>query len=466
MKTKLEIHVIYSKSKVIVFHPESFTLFYVPNTIGEILKFYETVSKETDIIAKEFNSSQYYIDSILDTISEMVSYNFIKEIEWRENKPKSLNLIISQDCNLKCIYCYAEHGTYGCNKKFMDINTAKLSVDKLFNKNFNNSIVFFGGEPFLNFPLIKELDSYLTNIGLKVKYMAITNGTVITDEIIDFINKKFSHLCISLDGTKEINDQQRYGNVESVHDRVIETITKLKQRNYAIIIRSVATKKSIGRLTNLVEYLSSLDVDSIGFEPVQLIDRDSNIYISDENFIKYIKELSNIHGQKIQDLANGNSDAFMSYIYYILRLIVTKTRNPRMCSGGREFITIAANGDVYPCHMFIGDDDFKMGNVHDDDFPGDKFERIRERFYEINVYNSRECSICWARFLCGGGCVWQSYTINKDLFRPADRRCLEMKSIIEALLPEIAEIFQDEIKTKTLINSLKSKLKSAPKYLC
>jgi uncharacterized protein len=137
-----------------------------------------------------------------------------------------------------------------------------------------------------------------------------------------------------------------------------------------------------------------------------------------------------------------------------------------MCSGGREFITITADGDVYPCHMFIGVDEFKMGNVHDEDFPGEKFSKIREMFYKINVNTSYYCNSCWARFICGGECNWQSYLFYKDLSRPTEQRCLKMKLLIEALLPEIADIFQDKIKMKNLFNSLSPRTKTTSQDIC
>jgi uncharacterized protein len=125
------------------------------------------------------------------------------------------------------------------------------------------------------------------------------------------------------------------------------------------------------------------------------------------------------------------------------------------CSAGRELITITADGDVYPCEKYIGSNEFHMGNVHDEDFPGERFKRLKETFCKINVYKSPDCNTCWARFLCGGVCHWQSYVTYGDISRPTERRCMETKTILEALLPEIADIFSDEVKTKNVLNYLK-----------
>jgi uncharacterized protein len=466
MTAQADLHVIHKKGRYVVFHPDSFSLFCVEENIGRILEFYETLSKDISLIAKVFDTSEYYIENLLKYFSDNAVYNTTMDLEWTNGEPRALNLLISQDCNLKCGYCYANHGTYGREKKLMDFDTARKSIDKLLSNEYQNFIVFFGGEPLLNFPLIVEIDSYLTEKGLRAKYTAITNGTIINDEIKKFIEEKFFALGISLDGAKELNDLQRYGSVESVHDSVLETINKLKYRHYTLSIKSIVTKKNANRITDIVTYISSLDVDSMAVESVNDIPPESEFYLSDEDYAAYIYKLASIITNIIREVANGNRVVFGSYIFDILRQIVTKTRKINMCSGGREFITITADGDVYPCHMYIGIDEFKMGNVHDDDFPGRKFAEIREIFYNANVYTSTNCKNCWARFLCGGECHYFSYISNNDLSTPREQRCMEMKAVIEALLPEIADIFLDEIKTKNLLNSIKSRAKNLPTDIC
>jgi len=412
------------------------------------LKSYETNSRYIN-----FNA-EIYIKNILDDLSEKIERNSTKDPKWTNLEPRALNLLVSQDCNLKCGYCYADHGTYGYEKKLMEYDTAKNCIDKLLGKNYDNYIVFFGGEPLLNFPLIKKIDSHLNKIKLNAKYAAITNGTIMNEEIKNFINNKFFNLGISLDGPKAINDGQRFGLTESVHDCVIETINKLNPRSYPILIKSIVTKRSVTKLAEIVEHISSLNIDSLAIEPVNDVPTESEFFVSDDDYATYINEVTNILVRNINKLANGDNVAFKTYIYNILIQMITKTRKINMCSAGREFITITAEGDVYPCHMFIKFNEFHMGNVNDENFPGKEFNRLREMFYNANVYKSSECNACWARFLCGGECHWQSYSSYRDLSRPTEQRCLEMKSIIEALLLEIADIFQDKIKAKNLMDSM------------
>jgi uncharacterized protein len=444
-----DIHIIQKDKRYVVFHPESLSLFYVREDIGKILKLYELNSKYIN------HDSERVINNILNALSKKIDHNSTVNLKEENQGPRTLNLLVSQDCNIRCGYCYAGHGTYGSEKKLMSYDTARKCIDKLLSKEHENHILFFGGEPLLNFSLIEKLDSYLNKKKLSAKYTMVTNGTIMNDEIKNFINKKSLNLWISLDGPKDINDGQRFGSFESVHDHVIKTIDKLYPRGGPITIKSTVTKRSANRLTEIVAYISSLNIDSMDIRSVKDVSPSSEFFMNDEDYAMYINDLANILAICIKKLANGEKVKMISYIYPILMRMITKTRRINGCSAGRELMTITADGDVYPCEKYTGLEVFHMGNVHDEDFPGEKFKRLRKMFYEINVYKSPYCNACWARFLCGGGCHWRCYSSHGDLSQPMEQKCFGMKSILEALLPEIADIFQDEAKTKNLLNYLK-----------
>ena len=428
----------------------SLSLFFVTKDVGELLKSYEINSKYVN------SKAEIDINNLLNHLSEKIDHDSAKDLKWTNSEPRALSLLISQDCNLKCGYCYADHGTYGSEeKKLMSYDTAKKCIDKLLSKNDSNHISFFGGEPLLNFTLIKKIESYLNEKNLKVIYTMTTNGTIMNDEIKNFINEKFKNLWISLDGPKDINDGQRFGSFKSVHDRVVETIDTLHPRSYPITIKSIVTKRSTNRLTEIVEHISSLSIDSMDIKPVKDVLPDSEFFMDDDDYAMYINELANIHASNINRLANGENVKPISFISLILMLIITKTRWIYRCAAGRGLITITADGDVYPCEKYIGVNEFNMGNVHSDDFPDKRFKKLIEMFFAINIYTSPDCNTCWARFLCGGVCHWQSYITHGDMSRPTERRCMETKTILEALLPEIADIFSDEVKTKNVLNYLK-----------
>lgn len=443
----MKIHVVKKKNKYIVFNSESLSLFSVTEKIGKVLESYESRSEN---LPESVGSIEIDIAKILGSFEEIDNSDTCKS--WAENEPKALCLIISQDCNLQCGYCYADHGAYGGEKKLMEFKTAKESIDKLLGENRNNFILFFGGEPFLNYHLMKDVVEYGNQNELNIRYTTITNGTIMNESIKEFIYKHFYSLQISLDGPKEINDLQRYGRLESVHDRAIETLDQLRSRDYPLSIKCIITKNSINKLNTIMGYLSTLHVGSIAFAEAALLPEDSEFYISDAEYENCIAELSNIMVRNLDHLASGDKTPTIGPFFGILRSLTTKTRMVNFCSAGRGYLAITADGDVYPCHGFVGIDEFKMGNVHDEDFPGESYITIKNIFNNLSVYTSEECSSCWARFLCGGCCAVHSYIYNKDMSKPTKRRCIMAKSILEALLPEIAEIFSDNTKMQNILN--------------
>ncbi len=439
----LQIHVIKNNGKYIAFNPESLSLFSVTERIGKILESYESRSDCPP------ENMEVDIAILLNSFKEKTDNDMCKS--WAEKSPKALCLIISHDCNLQCGYCYADHGKFGGERKLMEFKTAKESIDKLFNKKRDNLILFFGGEPFLNFPLMKDVVAYGNQSGFNIKYTTISNGTIMNNIIKKFIYKNFFSLQLSLDGPKEINDLQRYGSIQSVHDRVLETLSQLKSRKYPLSIKCIITKNSINKLNIITDHFYSLGVGSIAFAEASLLPKDSKYFISDIEYECYITELSHILIKNLGQLASGEKSPVIEPIFDILRSLSTKRRKVNYCSAGREYIAVTAKGDVYPCHGFVGIDEFKMGNVHDKDFPGELYYNIKNVFNDLNVYASKECSSCWARFLCGGDCAVHSYINKNDLSKPTKMRCIMTKTILEALLPEIAEAFQDTAKMQNII---------------
>ena len=411
-------HVIKKDNKYIVFDPESLYLFSITENMGKILESYEFRSNS---LPESLDSIEIDITKLLDSLNENVDCSICN---CAEKVPKALCLIISHDCNLQCGYCYADHGTFGGEKKLMGFKTAKESIDKLFGEKCDNFILFFGGEPFINYPLMKDVVDYSNRNGLGISFTTITNGTIMSENIKEFIYKNFFALQISLDGPKAINDLQRYGSLESVHDRALETLDQLRSMGYPLSIKCIITKNSINKLNNIMGYLSTLGVGSIVFAEAALLPNDSEFYISDTEYMGCITELTHILVRNLDQLASGNNAPVIGPIFEILRSLTTKTRKANYCSAGRGYLAVTAEGDVYPCHGFVGMDEFKMGNVHDEDFPGESYASIRDFFSKLNVYTSKECSSCWARFLCGGDCAVYSYIYNKNLSKPTKRTVL------------------------------------------
>jgi uncharacterized protein len=194
----------------------------------------------------------------------------------------------------------------------------------------------------------------------------------------------------------------------------------------------------------------------MAFAPADMIPQSGKILLLSESEIEiFSNKLTEILLNNLNQLSSGNMATVVSPIFDILSHLVTKTRAIHNCSAGREYIAVTADGDVYPCHEFVGIEGFKMGNVNDKDFPGEAYDRIKYMFKSHSIYAFEECTSCWARFLCGGECAVRSYVQNGDLFRPTKKRCIIIKSILEAILPEIVEIFQDKNKMQNIMNLFK-----------
>lgn len=452
----IDFHVINKNNRYIVVHPKSMSIFSVTKNIAEMLIRYEFELENNELESELLRSKDSHKEftELLDYFANRTQEKICKDPNWTCKKPKSLCLFISQDCNLRCGYCYADHGSFGQKEKLMNFDTAKLSIDKILSNDYSNSILFFGGEPFLNFALMREIEKYGSEMGLNINYSAITNGTIIDDAIENFILEKLSFFGLSLDGPKEINDIQRYGCVDSVHDLVAKTIKRLQSKNYPLAIKCIVTKHSINRLANITDYISSLGVKSINIADVSGIPPQSEFFISDGEFEIFARELSDILVKNLNQLSFGIKTAGIYPNFSVLRLLITKTKAIHVCSAGREYIAVTADGDAYPCHKFVGINEFYMGNVHDEDFPGERYAKIKGIFDNHSVYTSEECCSCWARFFCGGDCAARSYTDTGNLFRPTKRRCVLVKSILKAILPEIADIFQDKNRMQNLVKSL------------
>lgn len=456
MNKLMDLHVIDSDNKYVVFHPESMSIFFVEESVGKILKYCER-SDDLSKALTELDITEEHINKLMNHFNKYIKYGSDNDQDLSRNRPRSLCLIISQDCNLRCEYCYADSGEYRKNRQFMNINTAKKSIQKLLcDKNDGKRfILFFGGEPFLNFSLMEEIEFYRKNNNLNIEYSATTNGTILNNDIRKFLNENFFSITMSLDGMKEINDVFRYGNILSAHDEIVKNINILNQsRTYSISIKSVITKHNYNKIKYVSAYNGTLGVNSMELTPIHLLPPESKFYLTDNEYATFVMELSNSMKQNLEASIVNDKNTIYSSIFGLFRQLITKKRKIYHCSAGIDYLAISADGDVYPCHGCVGMDEFKMGNVHDANFPGEMYDNVRTIFINKSIFASRKCNICWARFLCGGDCLIQSYIHNKDLSIPTERHCIFMKSILETLLLALVDIYHNDVKRQNLFNKL------------
>ena len=415
--------------------------------------FPEFKSLNLDKLRSKYKSSE--LESAYEDIKNLYEFGllFSKEDEENFNKlnkslktapVKSMCLNIAHDCNLKCKYCFASTGDFGTSRKLMSEKVAKKSIDFLIKNSgsrHNLEVDFFGGEPLINFEVIKDTVMYARGLEKKCnknfRFTVTTNGLLLKDDVIDFINKEMSNVVLSMDGRKEINDFCRKTNSDKgSYDVIVPKFQKLvnnrKDKDY--YIRGTFTKRNLD-FSKDVMHLNDLGFEQISVEPVTC-EKTSVFAIREKDLEKIKNEYENLTNLMINVRKNGK---YFNFFHFMLDLdsgpcILKKLKG---CSCGVEYVAVTPEGDIYPCHQFVGKDEWKMGNVLDDTFN----LNLREVFINANIYTKKDCKRCWARFYCSGGCNANNFNENKDILKPHKIMCeLQKKRLECAVILKLEEL--------------------------
>lgn len=357
------------------------------------------------------------------------------EINLPDDYPiKALCLHISHDCNLRCKYCFAEGGDFGHGRKNMPFEVAKKAIDFVINRSgtrHNLEIDFFGGEPLINFDVVKKTVAYARSLekqyNKNFRFTITTNGILLNDEISDYINREMSNVVLSLDGRKSVNDQVRYdvaGN--GSYDRIVPKFKKLvSERNGKdYYVRGTFTPLNLD-FSSDVEHIHSLGFDQISVEPV-VLDSNDPLAIKEEHLDRIFEEYDLLTDKMETHRKNGNGFNFFHFMIDLEQgpCVIKRVKG---CGCGTEYVAITPDGDIFPCHRFAGMDDFKLGNVLE------SFETKKELvdyFKQSTVLNKPVCEKCWAKYYCSGGCAANNFNCHGDILKPHEISCeMERKRI-------------------------------------
>lgn len=383
-----------------------------------------------------------------------------------KNKEKCCNrliIIACQDCNLMCRYCYAQQGSYGENniKKNMSLETYKKSFDFILSEfpGGIRQIQFFGGEPLLNFKFIKEACEWTTDFcsknNIKIPdFSIVTNGTIISDEIIDMFHQYHFFVTISLDGNKEVNDLNRiykHSN-SSVFDKIEENINYINEkRNFYLSFEMTVDKANILQFKRNkklldIEKIMCFNPDVIHILPAQwgISNHDGmeavNENIDKNDFIEYFDSISDTFFDKtIQNKTQLTST------YNILNKVMNKTRKKNFCGAGITDFSISAEGDIYPCFMFTGIERFKIGNVMTYE-NSNNLKEIQKLFENTSFDHVEKCSNCWASGLCHS-CIGFNYFETGELSIPTDSICTCQKTLIKRTLVNLCDYYYKNLQS-------------------
>lgn len=388
----------------------------------------------TEDIKEAFEEvKELYNDKILfsdDDYEKFAKYSVVSPI-------KAMCLHIAHDCNLRCKYCFASTGDFGEGRKLMTYETGKAAIDFLLNNSgdrVNLELDFFGGEPLMNFDVVKQIVAYARSkekeYNKNFRFTITTNGLLLTDAKIDFINKEMSNVVLSIDGRKEVNDRLRVRvDGSGCYDKILEGYKNLvsKRGDKDYYVRGTYTKYNLD-FSNDVIHLYDLGFDQVSVEPV-MADENMPYAITDDD-VDAISHEYEVLAEKLEKIRENGG--FCNFFHFMLDLDQGPCAIKRLrgCGSGNEYVAITPDGDIYPCHQFVGIPEFKMGNLEEGTFDNS----IKERFAKTHVYAKEDCKKCWAKFYCSGGCNANNFLYEGDILKAHKLSCKLQKKRLECAI--------------------------------
>lgn len=350
---------------------------------------------------------------------------------------KAMCLHVAHDCNLRCLYCFAGTGDFGGGRRLMDIPTGRAAIDFLIRssgRRRNLELDFFGGEPLLNFPLVRDLVTYgeeqAGRHSKNLRFTLTTNGTLISDEVRQFLNDKKMALVLSIDGRPAVNDRMRpfpggIGSYAPVADALLGMVESRARRNY--YVRGTYTAHNLDFAAD-VRHLYSLGFREISLEPV-VGGQGADYAITQEHLPALLAEYDKLVDFYLECQAQGDP-------FHFFHFNISTYGGPCLakrvtgCGAGYDYVAVTPDGDLYPCHQFVGQEEFRLGNVQ----RGLTRPDVSDKFLRANLYSKPECLDCWARFYCSGGCHASAHFVNGSFFMPDRISCELQKKRIECAL--------------------------------
>lgn len=351
---------------------------------------------------------------------------------------KAMCLLVEQDCNLRCEYCFASTGDYGLGKRMhMDFETGKKAMDFLLENSGdreNLELDFFGGEPLMNWSVVKQLVEYGRSrekeYGKRFRFTVTTNGILLDEEKTDFINKEMSNVVLSVDGRKEVNDRVRKrvdgtGCYDAVMGRFKTLAEKRNYENY--YVRGTFTKYNPD-FANDVLHLYEQGFDQISAEPV-VSDASADYALTEKDLPAVFSEYERLANIIIEHDRQGKH---FNFFHFMLDLDQGPCAIKRLrgCGSGNEYVAVTPEGDIYPCHQFVGVEQYKMGNINDGTFNTD----IKKEFAAAHIYNKEDCKKCWAKFYCSGGCNANNFIYTGNILTAHKFSCEMQKKRLECAI--------------------------------
>lgn len=416
-----------------------------------------------------YNLLDHYLDSDLEDIVKKMEYKYeenevrqaYEEVRFLEengmlysdsqdisnltynqdNIVKAMCLHVAHDCNLKCEYCFASQGNFKGERSMMDLETGKKALLYLAQNSGNRrnlEVDFFGGEPLMNFGTVKDLVDYGRSIEQEYnkhfRFTITTNGVLLDDDKIQYINENMDNVVLSLDGRKTVNDAMRLTvGGEGSYDVILPKIKRMVQargeKDY--YVRGTFTSKNLDFGKDAINFHRE-GFKKISIEPV-VAPEEMDYAIREDHLGRILQEYEDFSKEYIR-LTQEDKDFMFFHFMIDLDQGPCVVKRAVGCGAGSEYLAVTPEGELYPCHQFVGEKEFLLGTLE----TGIQNRELRDKFKLANVYNKEECRNCWARFYCSGGCHANAHYAHNDIMKPYEIGCEMEKKRIECALSVLA----------------------------
>jgi len=454
------IHQYKNNGYNIVMDVNSGAVHVVDDIVYDIIPLYEDGDEKAVF---EKLGSKYSEEDIREALSEVkalrdqemlytkdVYEEYITDFKKRQTVVKALCLHIAHDCNLACKYCFAEEGEYHGRRELMSYEVGRKALDFLIENSGNRvnlEVDFFGGEPLMNFDVVKQLVEYGRSrekeCNKKFRFTLTTNGVLLNDDILEFANKEMSNVVLSIDGRQEIHDKMRpFRNGKGSYEMIVPKFQKVAesrhQTNY--YVRGTFTHFNTD-FSEDVLHLAKLGFKQISVEPV-VAESTEDYAIREEDIPTLLAEYDKLASEMLR-LEEENKG--FNFFHFMIDLEGGPCVAKRLsgCGSGTEYLAVTPWGDLYPCHQFVGNEKFLLGNVDE----GITNTAVRDEFKLCNVYAKESCRNCFAKFYCSGGCAANAYNFSGDINGAYEIGCeLQKKRVECAIMLKAARAEREEHK--------------------
>ena len=437
----------------IVLDVNSGAIHVVDDVTYDVIALYEGHTREEIVNSLRERYPETEVEEALDEVQMLVDNeelftkdtyeNYIMDFKKRPTVVKALCLHIAHDCNLACQYCFAEEGEYHGRRALMSFEVGKKALDFLIANSGNRrnlEVDFFGGEPLMNWQVVKDLVAYGREQeklhDKKFRFTLTTNGVLLNDEVMEFCNREMGNVVLSIDGRKEVHDKMRpFRKGVGSYDLIVPKFQQFAESRHQdkYYVRGTFTHYNLD-FSEDVLHLADLGFKQISVEPV-VAEPKEPYAIREEDLPKLFEEYDKLAVEMIRRHKSGED---FNFFHFMIDLEGGPCVAKRLsgCGSGTEYLAVTPWGDFYPCHQFVGNEKFLLGNVDEGILNTD----IRDEFKCCNVYAKEKCRKCFARFYCSGGCAANAYNFSGDICGAYDIGCeLQKKRIECAIMIKAAE---------------------------